>query len=220
MDGVTGSLGFALGRTPLNHVVHFGRPPIDGVARHRVRMHVDRAIGPHPLPGRVIHDDDMGVPGNVGRAPAPWRERRADGHAEAVADRAVDDDAGPRRRKHDDRIVVGHHDHGGIDRSDFDIRSGMHGDVGVGLQVAVGLRPLAHALDRIHHLGLLGEKRRADLFGPRHVGRHHAEHGRKRQQRLHRWVPGQPIRVHRVHQRLAGQIVMLVGPLCRRRNVR
>ncbi len=87
------------------------------------------------------------------------------------------------------------------------------------LQITVRLRALPHPLNGVHHLGLLGQKRGAELLGPRHVARHHPEHRRKRQQRLDGRIPRQSIGGHGSRQRGVVQVVMLIGPASGIRNL-
>jgi len=58
-----------------------------------------------------------------------------------------------------------------LDNDDFLLLDylGFHLLLLVGLQGALVLRLLAHPLDRTHHVGLLGQKRIAQLGGPLNV---------------------------------------------------
>src|SRR5579862_503070 len=57
------------------------------------------------------------------------------------------------------------------------------------LEIACLFRHEAQALDRVHHVILLGQEGIAELLGPVELVVHHGEHRRKRGQRLYTWIP-------------------------------
>src|SRR6202035_3542902 len=98
---------------------------------------------------------------------------------------AADIKAGTRREENDSRIVVWHHDEGGICGHDRDVRAASpNDDLAVASQIPVVTRLAPLALHRVHYILLLREERVAEIGGPTHVRRHHFQHRRKRQKRL------------------------------------
>src|SRR5258708_36563294 len=83
-----------------------------------VWMSIFATIVPGSAPSRVIDEHAMPAPIEAVIAPAPWSKRKPERGAIAEADRAAHKKAGPRRIKHNARIIVRHHDASRIDRLD------------------------------------------------------------------------------------------------------
>ena len=85
------------------------------------------------------------------------------------------------------------------------------------MQIARGLRFLAHDLHRLHHVALLIVERLSQTRSPRQIFRHVVEHIRKLSERFHAGVPG--LIVDRIAQRRTGEIFILRYPIIRDRHL-
>jgi hypothetical protein len=166
-----------------------------------------------------LADHDVRVPIKAAIPPAPWAKEIANGHEEAKADRAADEDPGLRRKENNRRVIVGHRNKSRMHGLNRDVRAIADDDLVIAAQISVVLGLPALSLHRIHHVLLLRLKRVAKISGPTHVVGHHLEHRREGQKRLHTGIPGKMIRLDRVGQSLSGKVVVLIGPARRIGNL-
>ena len=186
-----------------------------------VGMDVRAAVEPGSAPPRVV--DEHGVPSPVkaaeARSPTPRPEEYSERHAKPEADCAADKEAGPRSEENDARVIVRHHNEVRVYRHDGDVRSAANDNLSVRSQISeiAGLASLP--LNGVHHIGLLGQESVSEIGRPVHIAGHHFQHGWKRQQRLNAGIPRKLISLNRVGQGLSGEVMMLIGPLRRVRNL-
>ena len=115
----------------------------------------------------------------------------------------------------DTRVVIGNIDHVGVGRLDGDdlpVLDLLHRDfLFLGrLQLVVRLRLGAQALDGVHHIGLLGDNRIAELLRPVKLRTHQLQHVRRRHQGLDAVIPR--LFVDRGLQRVALEILVRFEP--------
>src|SRR5580658_4238468 len=107
------------------------------IARDGIRVNVRPAIRPGAAPGRIIDEHAVLVPREPIHAPAPRRKGRPDGHSKSEADGASNEEAGPRRSKHDQRVVIRNHDEGGIRRQNRNVWAVIDDDLWIRSQIPV-----------------------------------------------------------------------------------
>src|ERR1700722_20014461 len=168
-------------------------------------MRIFPAIVPVPSPPLIVDKYGSPIPVKPVIAPAPWAAESSDRNSIAEADPAASIKSGPRCEKNDPRVVVGHNHVTGIYGHNRDVRSTANNNLAIAPQVPVvtSLSPLP--LYSFHHILLLSEESVAEVVRPIHVGGHHLQHGRKRQQRLDTRIPRELVALDCVGQGLAMQ---------------
>src|SRR6202051_668884 len=140
-----------------------------------VRMRIFAAIDPGPPPAGVVDEYGVAAPVKSVIAPAPWPEKSSERHAISETDRATDIDAGPRGVKDNARVVVGHHDEGGIRGHDRYVWPAADNNLAIAAKITVVTSPPPLSLDSFHHLLLLFEERISEFGGAVHGRGHHLQ---------------------------------------------
>jgi len=185
----------------------------------RVRVDIDAAIDPGPAPSGIVDEDRVATPVEAVVAPAPGPKSYAKRYAEIESDRAADEKSRAWGEENDSRIVIRDYYESRVYRRDGDVGPVGHHDLRIRSEIAVAVRYLALPLHRVHYFRLLREERITQFTSPGWIAGHHVQNVRKRQKSLHAGIPRQLIGAYSSRQRIAGEVVVLIGPTRRLGNL-